>query len=118
MLERPAYDSAYNYSDEKLREQGIKTAVEFQPKGLPRPGAATITVVGSLANKFMLSPCYSKGMPLEAIIDAWHAVNPMINSINAYVIFGAAPFNLVKGIVVSLVVFLIYKKISPIFRIR
>ena len=29
-----------------LREQGIKTAVEFQPKGLPRPGAATITVGG------------------------------------------------------------------------
>jgi len=32
--------------------------------------------------------------------------------------FAVAPFNLVKGIVVSLVVFLIYKKISPIFRIR
>ena len=27
MLERPAYDSAYNYSVEKLREQGIKTAL-------------------------------------------------------------------------------------------
>ena len=27
--------------------------------------------------------------------------------------FAVAPFNLVKGIVVSLIVFLIYKKISP-----
>ncbi len=27
MLERPAYDSAYNYSVEKLREQGIKRAL-------------------------------------------------------------------------------------------
>ena len=27
MLERPTYDSAYNYSVEKLREQGIKTAL-------------------------------------------------------------------------------------------
>ena len=27
MLERPAYDSAYNYSVEELREQGIKTAL-------------------------------------------------------------------------------------------
>ena len=65
-------------------------------------GAATITVVGSLANKFMLIPFYSKIMPLEAIIDACHAVNPMIDSMDAYVLFGAAPFNLIKGIILSL----------------
>ena len=52
-------------------------------------GAATITVVGSLANKFMLIPFYSKIMPLEAIIDACHAVNPMIDSMDAYVLFGS-----------------------------
>ena len=55
-------------------------------------GAVTITVVGALANRFMLIPFYSQIMPLQAIIDACHAVNPMIDSINAYVIFGAAPF--------------------------
>lgn len=46
-------------------------------------GAATITVVGSLANKFMLIPFFSKVMPLEAIIDACHAINPMIDSMDA-----------------------------------
>ena len=40
MLERPAYDSAYNYSDEKLREQGIKTALRevlLSPSAAPNP---------------------------------------------------------------------------------
>ena len=41
-------------------------------------------------------------MPLEAIIDACHAINPMIDSMDAYVLFGAAPFNLIKGIILSL----------------
>ena len=45
-------------------------------------------------------------------------INSHITSLSTFVMFAVAPFNLVKGIVVSLIVFLIYKKISPIFRIR
>ena len=81
-------------------------------------GAATITVVGSLANKFMLIPFFSKVMPLEAIIDACHAINPMIDSMDAYVLFGAAPFNLIKGIILSLLTLLLYKKMSGFIRSR
>ena len=81
-------------------------------------GVVTITIVGSLANKFMLIPFYAKIMPLEAIIDACSAVNPMINSINAYVIFGAAPFNLIKGIILSVLTLLLYKKMSGFIRSR
>ena len=71
-------------------------------------GAATITVVGSLANKFMLIPFYTKVMlmPLEAIIEACHAVNPMVDSMNAYILFGAAPFNLIKGLILSVLTLL------------
>ena len=32
--------------------------------------------------------------------------------------FAVAPFNLLKGIVVSMIVFIIYKKISPVFKMR
>ena len=81
-------------------------------------GAATITVVGSLANKFMLIPFFSKVMPLEAIIDACHAINPMIDSMDAYVLFGAAPFNLIKGSILSLLTLLLYKKMSGFIRSR
>lgn len=81
-------------------------------------GAATITVVGSLANKFMLIPFYSKVMPLQAIIDACSAVNPMINSLDAYVIFGAAPFNLIKGLILSAMTLLLYRKMSSFINSR
>lgn len=81
-------------------------------------GAATITVVGSLANKFMLIPFYSKIMPLEAIIDACHAVNPMVDSMNAYILFGAAPFNLIKGLILSVLTLLLYNKMSGFIRSR
>ena len=81
-------------------------------------GVATITVVGSLANKFMLIPFYSKVMPLEAIIDACHAVNPMIDSMDAYVLFGADPFNLIKGTIISLLTLLLYKKLASFIRSR
>ena len=40
MLERPAYDSAYNYSVEKLREQGIT----ITPDNLKISDRATITM--------------------------------------------------------------------------
>ena len=81
-------------------------------------GAATITVVGSLANKFMLIPFYSKIMPLEAIIEACHAVNPMVDSMNAYILFGAAPFNLIKGLILSVLTLLLYNKMSGFIRSR
>ena len=74
--------------------------------------------IGSLANKFMLIPFFSKVMPLEAIIDACHAINPMIDSMDAYVLFGAAPFNLIKGIILSLLTLLLYKKMSGFIRSR
>ena len=81
-------------------------------------GVVTITVIGSLANKFMLIPFYSKVMPLDAIIDACHAINPMIDSMDAYVLFGAAPFNLIKGIILSALTLLLYRKLAGFIRSR
>ena len=44
------------------------------------------------------------------------AVNSHINSLLTFVLLSVAPFNLLKGFLVSLIVFLIYKKISPILQ--
>ena len=77
-------------------------------------------VIGCFVNAFVLLPTYAAafGMPIDALVGMGTAVNSHITSLSAFVMFAVAPFNLVKGIVVSLIVFLIYKKISPIFRIR
>ncbi len=79
-------------------------------------GTGVITVVGALANKFLLIPFYEKIMPIEAIIEACRAVNPYIDSINAYLLLGVVPFNLIKGVVISLVTLLVYKKLSVLIK--
>ena len=79
-------------------------------------GIAAMTIVGSLANKFLLIPFYQKLMPLEAIIEACQKVNPSITSIDTYIIFGVLPFNILKGVILSLITILIYKKLSNFIR--
>ena len=83
-------------------------------------GTAIMTVVGCFLNAFILLPAYAKAfkMPIEALVEMGTAVNASINSLLTFVMFAVAPFNLLKGVLVSLIVLLIYKKISPVFRMR
>ncbi|MDD3403406.1 MAG: ECF transporter S component [Hespellia sp.] len=83
-------------------------------------GTVLMTVVGCFLNAYLLLPTYAKAfeMPIDALVGMGTAVNPSINSLLTFVIFAVAPFNLLKGCLVSLIVFLIYKKISPIFRMH
>ena len=53
-------------------------------------------------------------MPLDVIVGMGTAVNSAITSVSTLVLFAVVPFNLLKGIVVSLLTFLLYKRISPI----
>lgn len=75
-------------------------------------GTLAMTLVGCFTNRYMLIPFFSKIMPLEAIISACSAVNPLIGSINGYIIFGVIPFNLMKGLILSIITFLLYKRLS------
>jgi len=79
-------------------------------------GTAVMTIVGSLMNAFIILPVYAKAfnMPIAALIGMGSAINPAINSLSSFVLFAVAPFNLLKGVVVSIITILIYKKISPI----
>ncbi len=82
-------------------------------------GTLFMTFVGCFLNAFVLLPAYSKafGMPVDALVGMGTAVNGNITSLSTFVLFAVAPFNLLKGVLVSLIVFLIYKKISPILKI-
>ena len=77
-----------------------------------------MTVLGCFVNAYVLLPVYSKafGMPIDALVGMGTAVNSHITSLTTFVLLAVAPFNLLKGVVVSLIVFLIYKKISPVFK--
>lgn len=81
-------------------------------------GTIFMTLVGCFLNAYVLLPTYAKAfqMPIDALVAMGTAVNGHITSLFTFVAFAVAPFNLLKGILVSLVVALIYKKISPLLK--
>lgn len=82
-------------------------------------GTAVMTVFGSYLNAVYMLPTFSAlfGIPLDVIIGMGTAVNSSINSVSTLVLFAVVPFNLLKGIVVSLMTYLLYKRIeSVLFR--
>lgn len=83
-------------------------------------GTIFMTVIGCLLNAYVLLPVYAKvfELPMDALVEMGTAVNPAITGVSTFVILAVAPFNLLKGVLVSLIVFLTYKKISPIFKIN
>lgn len=83
-------------------------------------GTIIMTVMGCFINAYILLPAYGAafGMPIDALVEMGTAVNSHITSLATFVVFAVAPFNLLKGILVSLIVFVIYKKIRPIFKMR
>lgn len=83
-------------------------------------GTVFMTAVGCLLNAFVLLPTYAVafGMPIDGLVQMGTAVNSAIDSLTTFVLFAVAPFNLLKGVLVSLIVFLIYKKISPVFKMN
>lgn len=79
-------------------------------------GTLVMTVFGSLFNAVYLLPTFAElfGMPLEAIIGMGTAVNSAINSVSTLVLFAVVPFNLLKGLIITVLTMLLYKRISPL----
>ena len=81
-------------------------------------GTLIMTFLGCFINAYVMLPAYAKAFswPLESIIAMGSEVNKGITDLFTFVMFAVVPFNLLKGILVSVVVLLIYKKISPIIK--
>lgn len=99
--------AGYIYS----RKKSFKTAII----GLI-VGSITLATIGSMMNYYVLLPVFSKiyGAPIQAFVDMGNLVNPAITDLKTLVLYAVAPFNLFKGIVVSSITLLIYKRVSPI----
>jgi len=81
-------------------------------------GTISLTIFSVLMNYFVLLPVYSHfyGAPIDAFIGMGKKVNPYICDLKTLVFFAVAPFNLVKGVLSSLITILVYKKLSPIIK--
>ena len=79
-------------------------------------GSLSLTVFGALLNYFVSLPMYSYfyGLPLDTIIGMGSAINPLIHNRLTFVLWAVVPFNLVKALVSSTLVFVLYKRVSPL----
>ena len=77
-------------------------------------GTIGMAIVGALANYFILIPFYQKFMPLEAIIGMAAAVNALIVDLKTYILYVVIPFNLIKGVAVSVLTALVYKRVASV----
>ena len=81
-------------------------------------GTLFLTVFGSAFNAVYLLPKFSQlyGLPLDTIIAMGSAIHPQINSLSTFVLMAVAPLNLLKGVSVSILTLLLYKKVArPLF---
>ena len=81
-------------------------------------GTAVMTVVAALVNYFILIPFYvaAMNMPAEAIVSMIGKVIPAVDSLPKLIAFATTPFNLLKGVVLSVITFLLYKRLSPLLK--
>lgn len=78
-------------------------------------GVISLVFFGAVLNYYVMIPAYSNFLiPMDTIINMGNAVNSSINSLWSLILFATVPFNLLKGVICSLITALIYKRVSPI----
>ena len=81
-------------------------------------GTVIMIAASCVLNAWLLLPAYGKafGTPVSAFVEMGQAIFPMVDSVLKFCFICVAPFNLIKGIVVSLLTLLLYKHISRLLK--
>ena len=76
-------------------------------------GVFSTSIIALFSNTFFIFPAYAVvyGLSMESIIGMASAVNPLVHDTLTMMLFSVLPFNLVKYGVVSIITFLVYKKL-------
>ena len=83
-------------------------------------GTVAMIVVSVLVNWQIMIPFYMNafGMPMEKIIAMAQSAMPFVDTEWELLLFVTAPFNLLKGVVLSALTFVLYKRLSPLLHVR
>ena len=83
-------------------------------------GTVAMIVVSVLVNWQIMIPFYMSayGMPMEAVIGMAQKALPFVDTELKLLLFVTAPFNLLKGVVLSALTFLLYKRLSPLLHVK
>lgn len=79
-------------------------------------GVVVMSLVACLSNYFVVFPLYGQFMGLDKIIAMGTQVTSKITDLKTMMVYSVLPFNLIKGLAVSAVTILLYKKVSPILK--
>lgn len=81
-------------------------------------GSIAMTAAAGILNYFVLLPLYENFMPLDQVIASFATFIPFIQTKLDIVLWNAVPFNLLKGLMISIVTMLIHKQLTPILKGR
>ena len=79
-------------------------------------GTVSMTVIGAVMNALVLLPFYATLMPMDVILAAGAKIFPQIDSVWSFALYCVAPFNFIKGVVISAVTFVLYKRVSRLIK--
>ena len=95
-------------------------------KNKTRVGALIGSAIGSLImavvsipwNYYITYPAFVKilNFPLEAILGMYQKINPSVDGLLQALLVFNLPYTFCKGLLISLLTFLIYKRLSPILK--
>ena len=88
-------------------------------------GVLSMAVVAALLNWLVLLPAYAYYLStpdvtytINDFVYLGSLVNPLVTDLTSLLMFAVVPFNLVKGILTSVIVILIYKRISMLIKAK
>lgn len=83
-------------------------------------GTVVMIVVAVMVNWKIMIPFYmtAYGMPMEAVVGMATKAVPFVDTEWKLLLCVTAPFNLLKGVVLSSLTFVLYKHLSPLLHVR
>ncbi len=82
-------------------------------------GIILMIISASILNVYVLLPMYETLMnfPVEEVIAVCNAINPNVTDLSTYILYIIIPFNLIKGVVVMVVGYILFRALEkPLLR--
>ena len=101
--------AAFIYQKNKNRNSAIKAMAV---------ASVVMAIFATIGNYLFIIPAYVNmyHIPLEAIIGMGSAIFPIISDKFTFVLCCVLPFNLIKALIVDVLTFILYKRISPLLK--
>ena len=79
-------------------------------------GSVIMGVASLPLNYFLTYPIYAKILPIEAIVGMYQAIFPKVDGLFSCLLIFNMPYTFFKGLIDTLLTFVLYKRISPLIK--